>query len=343
MALNEGRGANPGDTWTDAGSNPLADVAQRRPGREPRRHRRRHAACGAVPGPLNEGRGANPGDTCAHRAPDGGDGPPLNEGRGANPGDTSCARIRPRSCSVRSTKAGARTPATLEIVRAQVAPLARSTKAGARTPATPLHLGTDGKLQDRSTKAGARTPATRGRSAATVRRCMGAQRRPGREPRRHIQHRAGNERRLGRSTKAGARTPATPARRPAAPSRPRPLNEGRGANPGDTCEQRVQLRLRQGDRSTKAGARTPATLRRSWALPEQVTDRSTKAGARTPATLGDLIVWAIGLVRSTKAGARTPATLRGWTRCPSSCASAQRRPGREPRRHLLIGATHVCR
>ncbi len=62
--LNEGRGANPGDTRGARATIPYWPVA------------------------LNEGRGANPGDT----RPD--TGPftryrPLNEGRGANPGDTS--------------------------------------------------------------------------------------------------------------------------------------------------------------------------------------------------------------------------------------------------------------
>ena len=90
MALNEGRGANPGDT---SGCGPSSDGranAQRRPGREPRRH---HLSVvdQAQTGALNEGRGANPGDTPGaarprrHRTP-------LNEGRGANPGDTACGQ-----------------------------------------------------------------------------------------------------------------------------------------------------------------------------------------------------------------------------------------------------------
>ena len=231
---NEGRGTHPGDT-------------------RPSDHGRR------APRPLNEGRGTHPGDTArwqcgptprAHRS---------NEGRGTHPGDTDVAG-RHRGRRLRSTKAGARTPATLAPGRH---PTARGvdtaqTKAGARTPATPdrkpeafdaapaqrrpghaprRHLrpaqGRD-RIGSRSTKAGARTPATP----------------------RHVPRRQGAD---DRSTKAGARTPATPTRKPtskykwnnaqrrpghaprrhAAPSptrcaADRPLNEGRGTHPGDT-------------------------------------------------------------------------------------------------------------
>ena len=122
-ALNEGRGVNPGDTsgsfdgfiWRHCAQrrpgreprrhrrrwpsrSPRLNAAQRRPGREPRRHPRRSAGRGgAAAGALNEGRGVNPGDTRS--------GPlrplsgALNEGRGVNPGDTSacgCARANGR-------------------------------------------------------------------------------------------------------------------------------------------------------------------------------------------------------------------------------------------------------
>ena len=158
-------------------------VAQRRPGREPRRHRsgsaRRRSSC-----------------------------PALNEGRGANPGDT------------------------LGVSLVIIVVLRRSTKAGARTPATRVHDRVLARAGVRSTKAGARTPAT--------------------PPRRVV----GRRDRL-RSTKAGARTPATPRKPRSRARRSTPLNEGRGANPGDTGHARDA----QGDRarSTKAGARTPAT------------------------------------------------------------------------------------
>ena len=111
IPLNEGRGANPGDTTRRRPLRWVVEGAQRRPGREPRRHagrpyramgcsvrstkagartpairRRAYAAARAVAA-LNEGRGANPGDTPGlgrHRAAPAA----LNEGRGANPGDT---------------------------------------------------------------------------------------------------------------------------------------------------------------------------------------------------------------------------------------------------------------
>ena len=237
----------------------MAYVAQRRPGRERRRHQSLHRSPRA-PHALNEGRGANPGDTtprcpgCRARAPlnegrgaNPGDTWParpqrracnsLNEGRGANPGDTLRARLdvngspdaqrrpgrkprrHPLSCALgahrcgRSTKAGARTPATPYQPPPGRRCKARSTKAGARTPATPrLGVGERPRgVLPRSTKAGAQTPATR-------RPAYG---------RRDVHRR--------RSTKAGARTPATPHSAGGSHFTLDSLNEGRGANPGDTA------------------------------------------------------------------------------------------------------------
>ena len=108
--LNEGRGANPGDTPPIRTMVMQPSGAQRRPGREPRRHPLALTAHSPCPVALNEGRGANPGDTLVHAMVAGGR-QPLNEGRGANPGDTSRRLTRARRL-VRSTKAGARTPAT---------------------------------------------------------------------------------------------------------------------------------------------------------------------------------------------------------------------------------------
>ncbi len=86
-ALNEGRDVNPGDTGDVVSVNLGTDLAQRRPGRESRRHAppvtvtsgadvaqrrpgresRRHESPsvneGALSGALNEGRDVNPGDT----------------------------------------------------------------------------------------------------------------------------------------------------------------------------------------------------------------------------------------------------------------------------------------
>ena len=62
-SLNEGRGVNPGDTPVRRRVGTPSPYAQRRPGREPRRHATttRRARSGTTA--LNEGRGVNPGDT----------------------------------------------------------------------------------------------------------------------------------------------------------------------------------------------------------------------------------------------------------------------------------------
>ena len=334
-ALNEGRGANPGDTG-DLTAGPSQRLrAQRRPGREPRRHTPSAAAtCCSSPAQRRPGReprrhlparmqdralGRRRSTKAGARTPATRCRPPerlrraepLNEGRGANPGDTRLFRVARLRHRRRSTKAGARTPATQ--VHHRLLPPAHC--AAQRRPGRePRRHGPDGS------------------KSITCSRL--AQRRPGREPRRH------------------------PAARPSWCRGPGPLNEGRGANPGDTRRAARSPRSRS-TRSTKAGARTPATpadalMKDGWLCPaqrrpgreprrhrlihrdaQQLGDRSTKAGARTPATRdrpragdrdrGD---------RSTKAGARTPATPPGASDTPSTPRYAQRRPGREPRRHL---------
>ena len=142
-ALNEGRGANPGDTRRWSASATCADsTAQRRPGREPRRHEGKRAAHRAER-PLNEGRGANPGDTPTRLALRHARACALNEGRGANPGDT------------------------------------RLLQAVGELPGTdPLNEGRGANPGD--TRRRRRVARTGCRSTG------GAQRRPGREPRRHI-------------------------------------------------------------------------------------------------------------------------------------------------------------
>jgi len=186
MALNEGRGPNPGDTEERAHLEEGGGHAQRRPGPEPRRHTFSPTAIAPPhsaqrrPGPeprrhlgnqqprvrsvtsLNEGRGPNPGDTLPSR-PRGSASPrALNEGRGPNPGDTV-----------------PRPPPDEHVVHAQrrPGPEPRRHGQGARPP-----HGHDA----RSTKAGARTPATPAMMIAAVPRGITAQRRPGPEPRRHV-------------------------------------------------------------------------------------------------------------------------------------------------------------
>ena len=238
---------------------------------------------------LNEGRGSHPGDTAT---PSGGTrrpNPTLNEGRGSHPGDTrifvgcvvrlSHAQRRPGLSPrrhlpaptkstvdpLRSTKAGALTPATRSTAGGRFASSRpRSTKAGALTPAT-RGKGKEVDVVDRrSTKAGALTPATL--LAALLRLLI-----PGRSTKAGALTPATLLAALlrllipGRSTKAGALTPATPrrsGRSTCAITHPRSLNEGRGSHPGDTRPGKTgRWTGRKHDRSTKAGALTPATLR----------------------------------------------------------------------------------
>ena len=134
-SLNEGRGANPGDTGANQDARANRRTAQRRPGREPRRHSERWASRMAFwVAQRRPGREPRRHEMSAERAP-----------------------VGPH----RSTKAGARTPATRGGRRPVLRPVGRSTKAGARTPATRGHQRPLVGDHDRSTKAGARTPATR--------------------------------------------------------------------------------------------------------------------------------------------------------------------------------------
>ena len=199
----------PATRWASLSDDGVTIGAQRRPGREPRRH---IAHC-PTPGPTAR---------------------TLNEGRGANPGDTAGLAVFPAR-SVTAQRRPGREPRRH------------------RHPRHPRHADTP-----RSTKAGARTPATPPLGMLIPPPTV-AQRRPGREPRRHLRFHRGGRERPARSTKAGARTPATrfsidpciapthrstkagartPATRPVPRRRcscPEPLNEGRGANPGDTA------------------------------------------------------------------------------------------------------------
>ena len=158
--------------------------AQRRPGHAPRRHLPSVTADQIPSRTLNEGRGTHPGDTLSSVT---------------RPLPARIAQRRPghaprrhvalprggRSLRPRSTKAGARTPATLGLEDACLLHEGRSTKAGARTPATRGRAGVADRDQVRSTKAGARTPATHPPCLTAGCPCAVAQRRPGHAPRRH--------------------------------------------------------------------------------------------------------------------------------------------------------------
>ena len=196
-ALNEGRDVNPGDTHMRSRRHCGRSHAQRRPGRESRRHTTVRASAWRSWPSLNEGRDVNPGDTSTTQVRPRRRRSPLNEGRDVNPGDTQDASAPGDTSSTRCS------------------------------PKTPWH----------------------------------AQRRPGRESRRHggraaashgVDHaqrrpRVRSALNEGRDVNPGdtRRSPGT--QRPAAP-----LNEGRDVNPGDTRAARDVRRDVHG-RSTKAG------------------------------------------------------------------------------------------
>ena len=186
---------------------------------------------------------------------------------------------------------------------------ARSTKAGARTPATRPASGRRGAPAAALNEGRGANPGDTFSSRPPAQAAVRAQRRPGREPRRHLEELDGTHRSDPRSTKAGARTPATRGR---APSRPgarrrstkagartpatldglkhlppplRPLNEGRGANPGDTSGCGDAPTGRRTSLNEGRGA-NPGDTRTGSDVGARRRARSTKAGARTPATHG---------------------------------------------------------
>ena len=99
------------------------------------------------------------------------------------------------------------------------------------------------------------------------RRCSrSAQPRPGREPRRHeAQVRRPDVRRAAAQPRPGREPRRHPARSTTSPACDRPLNQGRGVNPGDTPERRsyrnvgeiAQPRPGREPRRHQAAARTP--------------------------------------------------------------------------------------
>ena len=160
-----------------------------------------------------------------------------------------------------------------------------------------------------------------------------AQRRPGREPRRHGRTAIERDmvctaqRRPGREPRRHAPMPGRLSGRLAA------LNEGRGANPGDTLSLRLEGTCFQ--RSTKAGARTPATPGEPKCRPWQRTALNEGRGAN-PGDTPNPPAPSPGRMSAQRRPGREP---RRHNRCRSTIPPryrAQRRPGREPRRHFYI-------
>ena len=214
---------------------------------------------------LNEGRGAYPGDTCGPRCRSASRVTALNEGRGAYPGDTPDLGRVTDAGDLRSTKAGALTPATLHLfspvsMRCDSAQRRPGRLPRRHCPDCAAGLALNSEIAQRRPGL---TPATLGGPKSDPVTASGAQRRPGRLPRRHCapRPRAGWGCRT-RSTKAGALTPATLDIRhfcPVCSLDPLTLNEGRGAYPGDTRRRPPSHQTPWAARSTKAGALTPAT------------------------------------------------------------------------------------
>ena len=205
--------------------------AQRRPGREPRRHSTRCAAVRRASGSLNEGRGVSPGDTrFSTRGASGPAAIPLNEGRGVSPGDT-CPRLSPSPSHPRPLNEG------------------RGVSPG-DTLATPTALGA---WRARAQRRPGREPRRHVGLTRAIGYDLNAQRRPGREPRRHrginplVLMAQGAQRRPGREPRRHR-----PCRLAASATRT-PLNEGRGVSPGDTRNDGGG-RAHRRRRSTKAGA-----------------------------------------------------------------------------------------
>ena len=253
---------------------------------------------------LNEGRGVNPGDTsrCCRLPPWC---YPLNEGRGLNPGDTS--RSRTARWSRRTLNEG------------------RGVNPGDTRDARNRRLRISALNEGRGGNPGDTFTFTKG-----VRHADRAQRRPGREPRRHRDHIAADGNRAFRSTKAGAGTPATPS-----PSRRgcgmlTALNEGRGVNPGDTVTTSpltatVHSAQRRPGREPRRHTVSPANQMTACAAQRRPGREPRRHFIPAPRNTG--------LTSAQRRPGREPRRhgedpLRGLQN-----GLAQRRPGREPRRH----------
>ena len=285
VALNEGRGSHPGDTFAVESSRFPPFAAQRRPGFAPRRHRGRGARGGGAsrrstkagvrtPATHDVGDGEERGDL--PRSTKAGVRTPatpqsatslsprsktLNEGRGSHPGDTPVGHESVTEVEDAQRRPGfaPRRHRPCSVNGRRYAPAlneGRGSHPGDTLCAVVDTLGTF-FAQRRPGFAPRRHPESLHRISNSV----AAQRRPGFAPRRHTatpspSRRGTRSLNEGRGSHPGdtqwASTPST---------RPRPLNEGRGSHPGDTgTAGRAQVDRVDRHRSTKAGVRTPATL-----------------------------------------------------------------------------------
>ena len=232
-------------------------------------------------------RGLNPGDTgrSVHV------GPPqlltLKRRPGPQPRRHLPPRVRWAHC-IRSTKAGASTPATLEAVTLEHdAEVGRSTKAGASTPATRRTPRRCARRTSALNEGRGLNPATH-IDLAHENTASPAQRRPGPQPRRHVAVGVQPGRHLlARSTKAGASTPATRGWTSARGTAAAPLNEAGASTPATPIEHGVDPHV-NALAQRRPGPQPRRTLDEHLQL-EDEHHRSTKAGASTPATLSSRI------------------------------------------------------
>ena len=256
----------------------------------------------------------------------------LNEGRGTHPGDTGTHASGLHLRLHRSTKAGARTPATRHPFVGRRDDRLRSTKAGARTPATRSRSRTNHRRYSALNEGRGTHPGDTDSGKRPSFFACSAQRRPGHAPRRH--HPTGHrirpsdaiaQRRPGHAPRRhqwqirqcrivlwyAQRRPGHAPRRhgyrlPWRNVRSGPLNEGRGTHPGDT---------RRNSRHSMAPA---SAQRRPGHAPRRHAD-----SRRWPRPAGPL-----NEGRGTHPGDTTmPSRKLGHSN------SAQRRPGHAPRRH----------
>ena len=210
----------------------------------------------------------------------------------------------------RSTKAGAFTPATRGGAVRRSWPVGRSTKAGAFTPATPPRRSRARPWQPPRNEGRGVHPGDTPSPPSRYARLTFAQRRPGRSPRRHIQHssasmsRCSAQRRPGRSPRRHACSRDTPS-----------------------CANGAQRRPERSPRRHLEVVRRDLGCRR----------RSTKAGAFTPATLAPGLFAAGRHERLNEGRSVHPGDTGSFEPDWPGIGVAQRRPERSPRRHPARG------
>ena len=304
--------------------------AQRRPGPRPRQHNHPHRVARKVAERSTKAGASTPATPPTSTTPSGGPAT-LNEGRGLDPGNTWCVWSRARMSLTAQRRPGPRPRQhTSECTLFRVWLVAQ------RRPGPRPRQHASAASLSAAPKAAQRRPGPRPRQhaspSASTWAGAGAQRRPGPRPRQHVRLMLLLVDDLLRSTKAGASTPATPAHRPLRRYVPRPLNEGRGLDPGNTtgvsgtnpasrgAQRRPGPRPRQHARCSWCPTKTAPALNEGRGLDPGNTPRAVPtATTSTPLNEGR------GLDPGNTVGAVGPVAV--------GC-HAQRRPGPRPRQHV---------